>query len=148
MKKQLCTLFLVAGMALGIHAQETKVQDRDLPAGIQTSFKSQFSDANGADWKMKDGKYKVHFKRNGVKNMAAFDESGALLSKGVEIKEAELPAAIISAISTGYSDRRIDDIYKVEKDGATSYLVKLKGDPETKLMYSADGQIIKEKSNE
>jgi len=147
MKKQLCTIFLAAGLALGVYAQdETTVQDRDLPAGIQTSFKSQFADANGAEWKMKDGKYKVNFKRNGVKNMASFDETGNLLSKGVEIKENELPAAITTAVSTGYADRKIDEIYRVETNGTTSYMVKLKGDPKTKLMYSEDGQIIKDTS--
>ncbi len=145
MKKQLFTLFLVAGLALGVNAQET-VQDKDLPAGIQTSFKSEFADASDAEWKMKDGKYKVHFKRNGVKNMASFDEAGKITSRGVEIKENELPAAITTAVNGSYSGRKIDEIYKVDKEGKTSYLVKLNGDPETKLMYSEDGQIIKDKS--
>jgi hypothetical protein len=146
MKKQLFTFFLVAGMAMGVYAQQS-VQEKDLPAGIQTSFKKEFADANGAEWKMKDGSYKVHFKRNGVKNMASFDETGKLTSKGVQIKENELPAAISTAISSTHSGRKMDEIYRVEKDGKTSYLVKLTGDPETKLMYTEDGQLVKDKSN-
>jgi hypothetical protein len=142
MKKQFFTLFLVAGMAIGANAQQT-IQERDLPAGVQSSFKTEFSDASGAEWKMKDGAYKVHFKRNGVKNMASFDETGKLTSKGVEIKENELPAAITTAVNSTHSGRKIDEIYKINKDGKTSYLVKLNGDPKTKLMYSAEGQLVK-----
>ncbi|MCU0384867.1 MAG: PepSY-like domain-containing protein, partial [Flavihumibacter sp.] len=142
---QLFTFFLVAGMAMGVQAQQP-VQERDLPDGILISFKNEFTDVSGSEWKMKDGIYKVHFKRNGVKNMASFDETGKLTSKGVEIKENELPSAINTAVSSAHSGRKIDEIYKIEKDAKTSYLVKLKGDPETKLMYSAEGQLLKDKS--
>lgn len=145
MKKQLFTLFLVAGLALGVNAQES-VQDKDVPTDIQTSFKTHFSDATGAEWKMKDGNYKVHFKRNGVKNIASFNQGGTLTSRGVEVKENELPAAISSAVSTSYSGRKMEEIYKMEKDGTTSYMIKLNGEPKTKLMYSADGQLMKDKS--
>ncbi|WP_290794133.1 PepSY-like domain-containing protein [Flavihumibacter sp. UBA7668] len=145
MKKQLFTLFLVTGMALGLSAQET-VQEKDLPAGIQTSFKSQFAGASGAEWMMKDGTYKVHFKSNELKHMASFDKDGNLTSKGVEIKETELPGAISSAVSSSHNGRKIEEIYKIEKGGVTSYMVKLTGEPKTKLMYSADGQLVKDKS--
>ena len=144
MKKKLIMFCLAAGLALGISAQD-KVQDKDVPAPIQTNFKTQYPDASAVNWKMKEGNYKVHFKQNGFKQLAAYDASGKLLSKGIEIKESELPASISSSVKTGYADRSIDEIYKIEKNGTTSYMVKMKGNPETKLMYSADGQSVKDK---
>jgi len=143
MKKKILMLCLATGLVLSISAQE-KMSDKDLPAPVQTNFKSQFTDASGTEWKMKDGKYKAHFKVNGTKQIAAYDAAGVLLSKGVEIKESELPSAIGSSIKTSYANRGIDEIYKVDKNGSISYMVKLKGSPETKMMYSADGQLIKE----
>ncbi|KYP14133.1 PepSY-like domain-containing protein [Flavihumibacter sp. CACIAM 22H1] len=145
MKKQLVIFFLVAAMALGVQAQENSLNERDLPVDIQTSFKTHFSDASDASWKKKAGNYKVSFKRNGVKNIASFNEGGTLTSRGIEIKENELPAPIRTAVSTSYKDRKIEEIYKMEKEGTTSFLVKLKGDPATKLMYSQEGQLIKDK---
>ena len=142
MKKKILAFCLAAGLALSISAQD-KIQDKDLPAPIQTNFKSQYSDASSVEWKMKDGKYKVNFKANGAKQMAAYDATGTLLSKGIEIKESELPAAISSSIKSGYADRAIDEIYKIDKKGEINYMVKLKGNPETKLYYSADGQLVK-----
>ena len=148
MKKKLLAFCLAAGIVLSINAQEkTKISDKDLPATIQTNFKSQYPDASGADWKLKDGKYKVHFNVNGTKQMAAYDQAGTMLSKGVEIKQSELPANITSSTKSLYANRDIDEVYKVDKNGATQYLVKLKGDPETKILYSADGQVIKEKQD-
>jgi Protein of unknown function (DUF2874). len=148
MKKKLLALCLAAGIVLSVNAQEkTKISDKDLPATIQTNFKSQYPDASGADWKLKDGKYKVHFNVNGTKQMAAYDQAGTMLSKGVEIKQSELPANITSSTKSLYANRDIDEVYKVDKNGATQYLVKLKGDPETKILYSADGQVIKEKQD-
>ncbi len=148
MKNKLLALCLAMSIALSVNAQEKmKVKDKDVPATVQSNFKNQYPDASGAEWKIKGDKYKVHFKVNGTKQMAAYDLSGTLISKGVEIKESELPAAISSAAKTTYADRSIDEIYKVDKDGIVNYLVKLKGDPETRIVYSGDGHEIKEKSD-
>jgi len=144
MKKKLLAFCLAAGSILSINAQD-KLNEKDVPTSIQTTFKGQYPGASDADWKMKDGKYKVHFKLNGTKQLAAFDQSGALVSKGTEIKESELPATISTSTKSLYADRKIDEIYKIDNNGVTNYLVKLKGDPEKKILYSADGQVIEDK---
>ena len=146
MKKKLLVLCLAVGTLLSLSAQEKTGNKKDVPASVQTTFKSQYPDASGADWKMKDGNYKVHFKMNGTKQIANYDQSGTLLSKGVEVKESELPATIGTSTKSLYAGRSIDQAYKIDKNGVTSYLVKLKGSPETKILYSADGQVIKNKS--
>lgn len=139
-------LLLITGLTLSVTAQE-KVRDKDVPAAVQTSFKNEYPEASDADWKMKDGHYKAHFKVNGTRQIATFDVSGKMLSKGIEIRENELPDAVTSAVKSAYAGRTIDDVYKVEKDGNINYLVKLNGQPETKILYSADGQVIKDKKD-
>jgi hypothetical protein len=146
MKKKLLTLLLISGFALSVSAQE-KVREKDVPAAIQTSFKNDYPNAGDADWKIKDGHYKAEFRVNGTRQIASYDASGKMLSKGIEIKENELPAPVKSAVQSDYAARSIDDVYKVDKDGTICYLVKLNGSPETKIFYSADGKIIKDKMN-
>jgi hypothetical protein len=148
MKKKLLAFCLAVGTVLSINAQEKKkISESEVPAAIQTTFKGQYPNAADAEWKLKEGKYKVHFEVDGTKQMAAFDQSGTLLSKGVQVKEADLPTAIGTSTKSMYANREIDEIYKIDKNGTTNYLVKLKGDPDTKVLYSADGQVIKDKSD-
>ncbi len=146
MKKTLLAALLVTALSLGLNAQDAqKVKDADLPAAIKTSFQSEFLDARDVEWVLKDGHYKVEFEVKDVDNIAAFDASGKLLKKGIEIKKSELPAAISSALQSAHSGKDIDDVYKMEKDGTSYYLVKFNGNPKTKVMYSPEGQEIKDK---
>ena len=145
MKKTLLAFCLAVGSVLSISAQEkVKVSDKDLPTTVQTTFKSQYPEASDADWTIKEDKYKVHFKLNGNKQIAAYDKAGMLLSQGTEIKESELPVTVTTSTKALYANRAIDEVYKMEKNAVTQYLVKLKGEPKTKILYSADGQVIKE----
>ncbi|HRO71398.1 MAG TPA: PepSY-like domain-containing protein [Chitinophagaceae bacterium] len=146
MKKTLLAALLITALSLGLNAQDgQKVKDADLPAAIKTSFQSEFPDARDVEWVLKDGHYKVEFEVKDVDNIAAFDASGKLLKKGIEIKQSELPAAVSSALQSAHAGKDIDDVYKMEKDGTSYYLVKFDGNPKTKVMYSPEGQEIKDK---
>ena len=147
MKRNILAFCLVIGLALGTNAQE-KIKEKDLPVTIQKVFKIQYPEAMGSTWKVKDGKYKADFKQGDVKQTACFDESGALLSRAAEIPESDLPQAVSAALKSAYTDRAIESVYKVEKAGITSYSVKFSGEPMVKLLYSADGVVVKDKDQE
>jgi putative PepSY-like beta-lactamase-inhibitor len=146
MKKILFATLLTTGLALGAFAQDLK--ESDVPTPVKTSFKTAFPNAKDIDWKMKEGKYKVDFEINGTDNMASFDADGKLISKGMKIRTSELPSAVASAVKAAYADRDIKNVYRVDKNGTVAYLVKLDGDPDTKILYSADGQVVKEKKDQ
>lgn len=129
---------------LGSYAQDN-LKDKDLPPAIQSSFKTEFPNAKDIEWKMKDGKYKVEFEVNGLDHFAKYGTDGKLMAKGMKIRTSELPNAVATSVKNTYADRTIDDVYRVDKDGSAFYLVKLDGDPETKVLYSADGQVAKDK---
>lgn len=146
MKKIIFAILFVTGLTQVVAAQD-KIQESDVPAVVQTSFKNSYPNAKDIEWKMKDGTYKAKFQVNGTENIAAFDAAGKLLSKGVKINESELPTAVSAAVKSGYANRTIDNVYMVEKKGTTHYMVKFSGTPETKAVYTADGQLVKDKKD-
>ena len=141
MKNLLLTGLLLTCIAATLNAQQKhRVKTKDVPPAVQGTFKTEYPDARDAEWILKDGTYKVEFEVRNVDNIAAFDATGKLLSKGIEIKKSELPAAVSSALKA--RGKAVDDVYKVEKDGNIHYLIELKGNPDGKVMYSAEGQVI------
>jgi hypothetical protein len=146
MKKILLATLLTTGLVMGAFAQELK--EADVPAVVKTSFKTAFPNAKDVDWKMKEGKYKVDFDIDGTDQIAAFGADGKMISKGMKIRVSELPSAVTSAVKSAYADREIKNVYRVDKNGTINYLVKLEGNPDTKVLYTADGQVVKEKKDE
>ncbi len=125
--------------------EKIKLKDNDVPQTVRSSFESNFPGATDVDWKMKKGNYKVSFEMNGVDQMAELSPAGELISKGTKIRNEELPTLVTDAVSKEYANQKIDDVYKVEKGGSTYYLVEVDGNPDKKLMYDAQGKLVKEK---
>ena len=151
MKKIIMAFLLSTGVAIGAAAQDKEKQDipkKDVPEVVQTSLKNSYSSARDIEWKQKDGKYIAEFEIDGKDHFAGFDANGTLVKKGMEITREELPSAVISTIQTAYAADKIDDVYKVEEDGQIKYKVELDGNPDKKLMFSADGKLLEEKAKE
>jgi hypothetical protein len=146
MKRILLATLLSTGLGLAAFAQEVK--ETDVPAAVKTSFKTAFPNAKDVDWKMKEGKYKVDFDIDGTDYIAAFGVDGKMISKGMKIRVSELPSAVTNAVKSSYANKDIENVYRVDKDGTVCYLVKLEGNPDTKVLYSADGQVVKEKKDQ
>lgn len=145
-------MLFIAVMSLlisyGVKAQddEGKLKDKDVPEAVRTAFDKQFDNTMMVDWKMKDGKYKATFNQGLKKHMAEFSSSGELLAKGEKIGKDELPTTVSDAVKTGYASSNIDEVYRIEKKGQTYYKVKLDGNPARKVVYDAQGKVVKEKS--
>jgi hypothetical protein len=144
MKKMLFAVLMTTGLSLAATAQD-KLKEKDVPTAVQTSFKAAFPNAKDIEWKMKEGKYKVEFELNGNDNIAAFGTDGKMIARGMKIRVSELPNAVSTAVKGAHANRTIDDVYRIDKDGNALYLVKLDGDPDTKVLYTAEGQVAKEK---
>lgn len=143
------SLLLLVGVTLSASAQQKQpVKQKDVPANIQTALKNAYPTASDIEWKLKDGMYKAKFEVDGKDHMAGINSSGEIISKGSEILKTELPAAITTAIQTAHTGYNIDDVYKVEEGGATKYLVELDGNPDKKVLYSSDGKLEKEMTDD
>jgi hypothetical protein len=149
MRKTILAFLLIAGITLGVEAQDdkTKVSTKDVPQAVTAAFTSTFASATDVEWMKKDADYKVSFEIGDVDQHAMFSADGKLISKGKEIKETELPEAVKAALKKDHPDHRIDDVWSVEKDGTTSYKISLDGSPDKKVKYSADGQALEHKKD-
>mgnify|MGYP003577212973 CR=1 FL=1 len=149
MKHVFMSLLLVLGVSLSMSAQEkVKVKEQDVPENVKTALKTAYPDAKDIDWKLKDGMYKASFEVNGKSHLAGINTSGEVKSKGIEITKEELPSNITTAIQAGYAKWKIDDVYKIDADGQSSYLVELDGSPDKIVHYSADGKLVKEMADD
>jgi hypothetical protein len=149
MRKTILAFLFVAGITLGVKAQDgkTKIDTKDVPQEVMTAFTSTFANATDVEWMKKDTDYKVSFEIADVDQHAMFNSAGKLISQGKEIKEAELPEAVKNALKTDHTNYKIDDAWTIEKDGTTSYKISLDGDPDKKVMYSADGKALERKKD-
>ena len=146
MKKVFLITLLSGFFALTAHAQApTDIKDKDVPQAIRTAFDNQFDNTTLVNWKLKEGNYKASFMMNLKKHFAEYSSSGELLSKGEKIEKDELPTPVSDAVKTGYAGKDIDEAFKVEKGGQTHYMLKLEGEPKKKIVYDAQGNLVKEK---
>jgi len=149
MKHVFISLLLLTGITLGVSAQDSaKAKTQDVPQSVQAALKSAYPAAKDIEWKMKDGIYKASFEVNGTEHFAGITSSGEVKSKGAEIPADQLPSTISSAIKTSYANWKIDDVFRVEENGSSSYLVELDGNPDKQVHYSSDGKLIKEMEDE
>jgi hypothetical protein len=150
MKKLVFVFLLLSGAVLIANAQDQnklKVDPKDVPQSVKAAFENAFANASNVEWKMKDGKYKAKFELSGQKQFAELSNSGEVLSTGMKVEKDQLPSVVSDAVRTGNANKGIEEVYKVEKGGQTHYMVKLEGNPE-RLMYTADGKLLKEKTKQ
>ena len=124
---------------------KVKVRDADVPEAVRTSFQRQFATADDVSWKMKDGNYKVKFEIDNVDHIAELSSTGELISRGMEVDAATLPDAVNSSVKTMYPNHEIDDVYRIDKDGAMQYLIELDGKPDRMVLLDAQGKVLKDR---
>ncbi|NEU10146.1 hypothetical protein GZH53_17615 [Flavihumibacter sp. R14] len=147
MRKTILAFLLLAGITLGVKAQDdkTKVDAKDVPQEVMTAFSSTFANATDVEWKKKDADYNVSFEIGDVDQHAMFTSTGKLIYKGKEIKEAELPSAVLTSVKKDHAAYKIDEAWVIEKEGKTIYKISLDGSPDKKVKYSADGKMLETK---
>jgi uncharacterized membrane protein YkoI len=149
MKKLFLSLLLAAAIVPAAMAQQkekVKLNPNDVPQAVKTAFQNAYSNASDVEWKMMGANYKVRFEINDKDHLAEIDPSGTIVATGMKITNSELPAAVTSAVQTGYANSKIDEAYRIEKGGTSYYMVKLDGKPDRKVVYSADGRVVKDKT--
>ena len=119
-----------------------------VPSVVLNAVQAKFGNAVKIEWEKKNNLYEAEFKMDSTEYAVYIDPAGKLVMHKLDIKENELPAAVLTIISTEYVGYKIDDAEKVEKDGVTYYQVELegKGKKDLELIFSADGKLATQMS--
>lgn len=118
---------------------------------IKGTFKTMYPKVLFVDWEQKLGFAKAEFRANGSEKDAWFDTSGKWLMTETDLRANKIPANVKAAIkATKYSAWRIDNVDYLEyADSKKVYVIDLeKGEAEVELHFSADGKLIKEKTDD
>lgn len=136
------TMTMLAALLVWGGGYSQDIPASQVPAAITKTFKAKFPKTTGLDWEKKGDLYEADFDVNMIDHKALYDASGKLVALKKDIRKADLPAAVKSAIDTRYKGFRIDDAERVERGGKVYYQVELDGRPnDEKLVFTADGQI-------
>lgn len=142
MKKFMMLFTLVA--AIGFSACGQKLNDSKVPAAVKAAFVKHFSNVS-VKWEMEGVNYEANFTRKGNEMSAVFDSNGNMMESEVEIKTAELPAAVIDYVKSHYGPAKIKEAAKITKaDGKIIYEAEVKG---SALLFDATGAFLKEEKD-
>jgi len=133
-----CSIFAIATTGCS--------QKINVPAAVTKAFNSKYPSATDVKWGKESAKeYEAEFKLNGNSVSANFGADGAWVETETAIKTADLPAAVVAAISKNYPGAVITTAEKLEEPGDKllyETVIKVKGKKKT-LEMKADGSLAK-----
>ncbi|HDZ05482.1 hypothetical protein LCGC14_0071320 [marine sediment metagenome] len=143
-------LIAVAFTALGaftVFAQD--INPNTVPANLRHNFEQSYPQASDVEWEMDGQAYKVEFDDNWLEHEIWYTTDGKTAKMEEEIREADLPQTIKTAISNNYVGFKVDSIEKTTQNGASYYEVELeKGWSEEKdVVFDESGKVLSERND-
>lgn len=135
-------MIVTAAALLGITAHAQKIQEKDVPAEVKSSFTKHFATAKEAKWEKENGNYEAEFDLNKTEQSALFDAKGSLLETEVEIELKQLPAGVVEYVKAHYANQSVKEAAKItDAAGAVTYEAEIKG---MDLIFDSNGKFVKE----
>jgi|SRR5688572_21453111 hypothetical protein len=138
------TLMIILFGVLTLHT-DLKAQDiaaDKVPSVVLNAFQAKFPNAKDIDWEMKGDLYKVEFEIGSRGHDLWLDKSGVIKKHKEDFPKSELPQVIRQKIEADFKGYKIDDVDKVEENGAVFYLVDLDGTAgDRKVLFTSAGEI-------
>lgn len=135
--------FLMVAALLAISLSTLAV---DVPKTVSEAFAKKFPAATSVKWGKENSKeYEAEFKLNGKPASANFLTDGTWVETEMEISNAEVPAAVSSAVQKKYPGAVVSNVYKIDNaKGEVTYEAEIKTNNKKKeVVLKADGTIIK-----
>lgn len=120
-----------------------KISKAKVPSLVLNTMKAKYPLANDVEWEKHPNFYEAEFDMNDSTEISTrIDETGKLIMQKQDIAHNDLIPAIVTVIKDKYKDYTIDDVEKIENNGAIYYQVELKGKgkKELNLVFSTDGR--------
>lgn len=139
MKKLATTtaVMLIAALALA-----QKMQEKNVPALVKTTFQKKYPTAIEVKWDREGENYEASFDLDGTGNSVLMDARGSIIESEAEIEPAQLPKGVLDYVKKHYTGRRIKECAKItDAKGAVTYEVETKrGD----LIFDNNGKFVRE----
>lgn len=103
------------------------IPETNVPSVALNAFKSAFPQARDTEWEMKGDVYNVEFEIDRTDHEVWMDRNGKIIRHETDIRAADVPANIRTAVLERHKNMTIDDAEKIEKDGKTYYKIELDG---------------------
>lgn len=123
---------------------DNNFQPADIPQAITDAINEMYPGATIVEFDQEKIGFEVNILHNSIYKDVYFNTNNEWISTEWDIKEAAIPAIVMSALKASeYKDYRIDDIDLIEKPAGIFYLFELEqGEREIDLTISAEGTIV------
>jgi len=139
MKKYIALSVLLSVFSLKSFSQ--KIKESEVPAAVETSFGKLFSGST-AKWEKENGNFEAGFKKEGKTMSATFQPDGTFLESETNIKQSELPPAVINYLQANYTNKKIKESAKITNaTGAITYEAEV---DDKDLIFDGNGKFLKE----
>jgi uncharacterized protein (DUF2164 family) len=136
------SIIIAASILATTMAHAQKVQEKEIPAEVKSSFTKHFAAAKNTKWEKEEGNYEAEFDLNKTEQSALFDAKGTLLETEVEIELSQLPAGVLEYVKAHYANQTIKEAAKItDANGTVTYEAEIKG---MDLIFDSSGKFVKE----
>lgn len=119
-----------------------KMQDKDVPATVKTTFQKQYPDAKELKWEKENGNFEVEFELKETEYSVLLDASGNILETEIEISIDALPSNAKDYVLKNHSGQKIKEAAKItDAKGTVTYEAEIKG---IDLIFDSNGNFIKD----
>lgn len=117
----------------------------EAPKAVKEAFAKKFPTAKSVKWEKENAKeYEASFTLDGTKMSANFSNEGTWVETETEIKIADLPTIVSTAIEAKYASWAITSASKIETAKGIQYEADIKKEKVKKeILLNADGTFIK-----
>jgi len=118
---------------------------QEAPQAVQDNFNKMYPGEDNPNWHVDaHGYYEAHFKKDGIKYRADYNEDGSWYETETSIKVKELPKAIRKVIEEQYAHLEISEVEKVQHHSkGLFYDVEFKRKGKNKdIEFKEDGTIL------
>jgi putative PepSY-like beta-lactamase-inhibitor len=135
---------LVAATSFTFAACSQKLDASKVPANVKAFFAKEYPGVN-PKWEKEDGNYEATFKKDGRDVSLIISPAAIILETEVDIKTAELPAAVLGYIKEHYAGKSIKEASKIMKgDHTVNYEARING---RDVIFDEAGKFIKEEKD-
>lgn len=133
-------LIVLAFLPIAFGACSATIDQQEIPSVVINAVMTKYPDATDLDWEVKNGIYEAEFDLGKDDYELWVNAEGTILKIEQEIKNTQVPAAILSKLKSDYTDFKLDDAKRIEIGKAVYYEIELDSTfGDQTVVYSASG---------